>query len=149
MTNSRTRRDRRRPVRLAKPFAGRREGFSLVEIVVAMLLLSITLLALAGLMTQVAAQGRATEITAQRNAALVQSVNYYTALSYTALDPALAGCETIDAGMMPYERCVDITEAGTTRTVKIKITPTNQAYRPDSAIFERTALPVNPFNVGQ
>jgi len=149
MKNSRTlfRRSRRASVRKLVP--ARREGFSLVEIVVAMLLLSITLLALAGLMTQVAAQGRATEITAQRNAALVQSVNYYTALSYTALDPALAGCETVDAGMMPYERCVDSTEAGTTRTVKIKITPTNQAYRPDSAIFERTALPVNPFNVGQ
>ena len=126
----------------------RRDGFSLVEIVVAMMLLSVTLLALAALMTQVAAQGRATEVTAQRNAALIHHVNYFTALSYDALDPLLAGCETVDSGMLPYERCVEITQAGTTRTVKIKVTPKNTAYRPDSAIFERTALPVNPFNVG-
>lgn len=125
-----------------------RDGFSLVEIVVAMLLLSVTLLALAALMTQVAAQGRTTEMTSQRNAALIQNVNYFTALSYAAVDPALSGCEDIDSGMLPYERCVEITEAGTTRTVKIKITPANTAYKADSAIFERTALPVNPFNVG-
>ena len=148
MTHSRTRPSRSRAARCGIPAQPRREGFSLVEIVVAMMLLSITLLALAGLMTQVAAQGRATEVTAQRNAALVQSVNYYTALSYSALDPALAGCTAIDNGMMPYERCVDITQAGATRTVKIKITPRNGAFRPDSAVFERTALPVNPFNVG-
>lgn len=126
----------------------RRSGFSLVEIVVAMMLLSVTLLALAALMTQVAAQSRTTEVVAQRNAALIQQVNYYTALSYTALDPALAGCEAVESEMLPYERCVEITEVGTTRTVKIRITPRNEAYRPDSAVFERTALPVNPFNVG-
>ena len=130
------------------PAPGRRDGFSLVEIVVAMLLLSITLLALAALMTQVAAQGRTTEVTAQRNAALIQNVNYYTSLSYDAIDPALDGCEVIESGMMPYERCIEITEAGATRTVKIKVTPTNTAYRADSAIFARTALPINPFNVG-
>ena len=149
MTNSRTHSRPASGMRLGTAVRKGREGFSLVEIVVAMLLLSITLLALAGLMTQVAAQGRATEVTAQRNAALVQSINYYTALSYTALDPALGGCEMVDSGMMPYERCVEITQAGTTRTVKIVITPTNQAFRPDSALFERTALPVNPFNIGQ
>lgn len=144
-TLSRARRTRARLVRRA---AAGRSGFSLVEIVVAMMLLSVTLLALAALMTQVAAQGRTTEIVAQRNAALVQQVNYFTALSYDALDPALAGCATVESGMMPYERCVEITQAGTTRTVKIRVTPVNRAYRPDSAIFERTALPVNPFNVG-
>lgn len=128
--------------------SARRSGFSLVEIVVAMMLLSVTLLALAALMTQVAAQSRTTEVVAQRNAALIQQVNYYTALSYTALVPALAGCEAVESAMLPYERCVEITEVGTTRTVKIRITPRNEAYRPDSAVFERTALPVNPFNVG-
>ena len=140
---------RRRPrAGTARAASGRREGFSLVEVVVAMMLLSITLLALAALMTQVAAQGRTTEITAQRNAALIQNVNYYTALSYDAIDPAMGGCETVESAMMPYERCVEITEAGTTRTVKIKVTPTNTAYRADSAIFDRTALPINPFNIG-
>lgn len=141
-------RARRMRARLVRRAAAGRSGFSLVEIVVAMMLLSVTLLALAALMTQVAAQGRTTEIVAQRNAALIQQVNYFTALSYDALDPALAGCEAVDSGMMPYERCVEITQVGTTRTVKIRVTPNNQAYRPDSAIFERTALPVNPFNVG-
>lgn len=141
-------RARRLRARLARRAAAGRSGFSLVEIVVAMMLLSVTLLALAALMTQVAAQGRTTEIVAQRNAALIQQVNYFTALSYDALDPALAGCETVDSGMMPYERCVEITQAGTTRTVRIRVTPKNAAYRPDSAVFERTALPVNPFNVG-
>ena len=147
MTNTRTR-ARRSPLGRSNRAAGRRAGFSLVEIVVAMMLLSVTLLALAALMTQVAAQGRATEVVSQRNAALIQNVNYFTALSYEALDPAMAGCQTVESGMMPYERCVEITQAGTTRTVKIKVTPQNEAYRPDSAIFERTALPVNPFNVG-
>lgn len=136
----------RRPVRGGRP-AARRSGFSLVEIVVAMLLLSVTLLALAALMTQVAQQGRATEVTAQRNAVLIQQVNYFTALSYSALDPALGGCTMVLDGPMPHERCVDITAGASTRTVKIKVTPSNSAYRPDSATFERTAPPVNPFNI--
>ena len=126
----------------------RRSGFSLVEIVVAMMLLSVTLLALAALMTQVAQQGRASEVTAQRNAVLIQQVNYFTALSFDALDPALAGCTVVDDVPMPYERCVSITAGTSARTVKIKVTPTNSAYRPDSAMFERTAPPVNPFNIG-
>ena len=138
---------RRRSAEPGRRAAGR-AGFSLVEIVVAMLLLSVTLLALAALMTQVAQQGRATEATAQRNAALVRQVNYFTALSFDALDPALAGCTVVDDAPLPYERCVEISAGASTRTVKIKVTPTNSAYRPDSAIFERTASPVNPFNVG-
>ena len=148
MKNSRTRALRLHRARTDRSAPGGRAGFSLVEIVVAMMLLSVTLLALAALMTQVAAQGRATEVVSQRNAALIQNVNYFTALSYEALDPAMAGCQTVESGMMPYERCVEITQAGSTRTVKIKVTPENTAYRADSAIFERTALPVNPFNVG-
>lgn len=128
--------------------AAPRAGFSLVEIVVAMLLLSVTLLALAALMTQVAAQGRTTEVVSQRNAVLGQQVNYFTSLSYTALDAGLAGCEDVDDAMMAYERCVEITIDGLSKQVKIRITPENTAYKPDSAMFERTALPVNPFNVG-
>ena len=138
----------RHPPRDVVRIGASRAGFSLVEIVVAMLLLSVTLLALAALMTQVAQQGRATEVTAQRNAALVRHVNYFTALSFEALDPALAGCAVVDDAPMPYERCVEITAGTSTRTVKIKVTPTNSAYRPDSAMFERTAPPVNPFNIG-
>ncbi len=137
----------RRTSTLRVRLAARRDGFSLVEIVVAMILLSVTLLALAALMSQVAQQGRASEIRAQRNAVLMQQVNYFTALTYDALDAGLAGCETIDDGMMPYERCIDITQAGTTKEVKVKVTPKNTAYKPDSAMFERTAPPVNPFNV--
>ena len=137
---------RRRSVHGGRCAAGR-SGFSLVEIVVAMLLLSVTLLALAALMTQVAQQGRATEATAHRNAVLIQQVNYFTALSYSALDPALAGCTVVPDGPMPHERCVEITAGASTRTVKIKVTPANSAYRPDSATFERTAPPVNPFNI--
>ena len=135
--------------RMTRVRLARRDGFSLVEIVVAMMLLSVTLLALAALMSQVARQGRATEVTAQRNAVLIEQVNYFTALSYEALDVDLAGCEDVEGGMMSYERCVEITEDGTTRSVKIRITPANTAYRPDSAMFERTALPVNPFRVVQ
>ena len=139
---------RRRPPVDATGSGARRSGFSLVEIVVAMMLLSVTLLALAALMTQVAQQGRATEVTAQRNAVLIQQVNYFTALSFDALNPALAGCTVVDDAPMPYERCVQITAGTSARTVKIKVTPTNSAYRPDSAIFELTAPPVNPFNIG-
>ena len=142
-----------RTVRRARPAVARRTvasraGFSLVEIVVAMLLLSVTLLALAALMTQVAQQGRATEATSQRNAALMQQVNYFTALSFSAIDPALEGCTIVGDAPLPHERCVEITVEPSVRTVKIRVTPTNAAYRPDSAMFERTAPPVNPFNVG-
>lgn len=126
-----------------------RAGFSLVEIVVAMMLLSVTLLALAALMTQVAQQARATEITSQRTALLTQHINYFTSVSYTALTPALSGCLLLDEATMPHQRCVEITQAGTARTVKIRITPSNRAYRPDSAMLRRTEPPINYFNIGQ
>jgi prepilin-type N-terminal cleavage/methylation domain-containing protein len=125
-----------------------RDGFTLVEIVVAMVLLSVTLLALAALMVQVGQGGREVGTGAHRNAAMMEQINYYSTLPYDSLLTRQGGCLTVAEGSLEYDRCVSITAAANARTIQIALTPTDTRLRADTVTFVRTRPPVgNPFNL--
>jgi prepilin-type N-terminal cleavage/methylation domain-containing protein len=123
-----------------------RRGFSLVEVVVAMMIFTIVMAALGGLLFRVTLQGAATVAKAERMAAFTGRVNQLSTIPYDSL-PGRSGCT--HTGEPPHERteCVTVVNmSAKVRTVTIVITPDNPAIRPDTVTVERSG-PVagNPF----
>ncbi len=134
----------RRSTRRRETAVGRRRGgFSLVEIIVAMTLLSIVLLSLAKLSTVVGVRGRSNAILLKRNAALQVEVNKVGATPYGNLATWSATLvkDSVDTlnGFI-YKRRTKITPAasGSRSTVKIVILPMSDTTKKDSAVFDRT-----------
>ena len=133
----------RRSTRRREGARRRRNGFSLVEIVVAMTLLSIVLLSLAKLSTVVGVRGRANAVVLKRNAALQVEVNKLGAIPYGNLagwSTTLAK-DTVDTlNGFVYKRRVKVTAAtsGARSTVKILVMPMSDTTKKDSVVFDRS-----------
>jgi prepilin-type N-terminal cleavage/methylation domain-containing protein len=120
-------------------------GFSLIESVVALIVVGATLVVLAPVLFHVANQRVEDEGVTEREAALRSEANRLSLLTFTSLD-AQAGCTNV-SGDLPHSRCVTITTVSAyERTVKVKITPTNTLVPKDSVVFTRTNVRSNPFN---
>ncbi len=131
-------------------WASNRElGFTLIEIVIAMTLLSITLVSLAAWTYHVARRSVNSAAVAYRTAALTEQVGRLTVLPFADLDAEDTGvsCPKITNPPFPHERCITVTTvSATVRGVLVVITPDNTQFRPESLRFERTRSAVNPFN---
>lgn len=126
-----------------------RRGFSLIEILVAMTLLSIVLMSLARITFTVASRGRTNDIVAKRNAVLVQEANKFNAMSFANLAGFTATNVTLTSGDFKYNRAVTITYNTSTRaTIKIVITPSLDATKKDSVFVHRVNPPGSPLCVG-
>jgi prepilin-type N-terminal cleavage/methylation domain-containing protein len=80
--------------------ARERSGFSLIEVVVAMMLLTVVMGALTVLAAKTSARARRADILAKRNYAMVQQINRYTAVPFDTLrfrlnNDALSARDTI------------------------------------------------------
>lgn len=115
-----------------------RDGFSLIEIMVAMTLLSVVLLALGALSIQTSRRGALMTLGAQRNAAMAAQVNQLSSLPFDSL-AGRAGCTTIATAPYPRTQCVIVTIVSPRqRRVMIVIQPSAPALRPDTSILIRT-----------
>jgi prepilin-type N-terminal cleavage/methylation domain-containing protein len=99
----------------------RASGFSLIEILVALSLLSIILLGLARVTFQMAATGRTADVVAKRNAALIEEANKYNAMLYANIAPSPA--TTLTFGDFTFQRTVTTTVTGNRTTINIVIVP--------------------------
>ncbi len=128
--------------------ARKRGGFVLLEVIVAMIILSIVLSSLAALMFRVSRGAFLSTGGAYRNGVLLQEVNRLEALPYDSL---ALGTTTSSVSALPYPHTTQITitnPATNQKLVKILITPTNALYRRDSVLFIRTlGQPTNEFNL--
>ncbi len=125
-----------------------RAGITMVEVVVALILLGVTLMALAGLMVQVGQKGREVGTGVHRNATMIEQINYYSAVPYDSLLMLQGGCTTVTQQRTQFEQCVSITPNGDTRAIAIALTPANTRLAADTVRFERTKPPSpNPFNI--
>jgi hypothetical protein len=124
-----------------------RAGISLVEIVVAMTLMSAVLIPVAGITALGANRAVRTAGATYRQGILNQEVNRLTALPFATL-PGAAGCTTVATGTFPHTRCVAVTDVtGTLRRVRVVVTPAQPGVRPDSATFDRANPPTgNPLS---
>jgi prepilin-type N-terminal cleavage/methylation domain-containing protein len=126
---------------------GSREGFTLVEIVVAMTILSVVMVTLAGLTFQTARRSISAQGNDQRQAVVMQQLNQMAAVPYDSLGAgSYTGCTTITASF-GYTRCLTMTQVNTNlRRMTIIITPTQPLWRADTVRVERKKPPVNPLN---
>ena len=123
-------------------------GVSLIEIMIALSILSVVLLALGGLMFDVARHSRRSTAVAYRSAALESATSWIQALPWDSL-PTVVGCtDSITTGLLEYTRCVElVSNTASSRLARIIISPTGVLQaRPDTVTVERTkARASSPF----
>lgn len=128
----------------------RRRGFSLIEVMVAMTILSIVLMTLAKFALVIAVRGRGNDLAARRTAALQLESNKFGAMPFTTITTWPTVDRTATLGNFTYTRKLTITAQSSTRyTIKIVVVPQSDATKQDSVTLDRT-LPPNgtPLCVG-
>jgi hypothetical protein len=115
-----------------------RKGIALVEVIVAMVLLAVTVSALAPMMYSVSRSTMKVTGNAYRNGVLMHEVNRLIALPYDSV-PVGTAYYSVSTGAYPHTRVVNVTEpAEKLKVVSIILTPVNPIYKPDTIVFDRT-----------
>ncbi len=103
-----------------------KKGFSLVEVLVALTLLSIIFMGLARVSFQMAASARSNSITAKRTAVIIQEANKFNAMPFASLSAYNNTTTTLKYGDVTFQRRIAVTPQTTDNTrylIKIAITP--------------------------
>lgn len=117
----------------------KRQGFSLVEVMVAMTLLGIVMMSLAKMSVTVATIGRNNDLVAKRNAVLQMEANKLGAMPFDSLATFSTTTKTFTQGKFSYSRRLRITALSTTRdSIKIVVTPTSNTAKKDSVVIIRS-----------
>ena len=130
---------RRRKRRAAeRPQPKRRDGFALVEAMVAMVLFAIATLGLAAMSVAVARRAVTSAATTARAATMGEQVDRLQAIPYDSI-AARAGCTVITGPPLPHTRCIVITNLPNTKVqIRLTVTPTDPKLRPDTSTFTRS-----------
>jgi hypothetical protein len=107
---------------------------------IALSLLSVVLLALGGLMFEVARHTRQSTAVAYRSAALESSSSWVQGLPWDSLPGAVGCTDSITTGVFQYTRCVELVATTPhSRLARIIISPSGALFaRPDTVTVERT-----------
>lgn len=117
----------------------KRQGFSLVEVMVAMTMLAIVMMSLAKMSVTVATMGRLNDVVAKRNAVLQMEANKLGAVPFDSLANFSTTTKTFTQGTFSYQRRLVITVASTNRdSIKIVVTPTAYTSKKDSVFIIRS-----------
>lgn len=120
----------------------------MLEVVVAIILLSVILTALAGLTFTTAKQAMLNTDGSKVQAASLETVNRFSALPYDALAGA-AGCDTLGTSNNHLQRCVTVTATGNSSQVEIVTTPLQRSAAAITVRFNRVAPgSTNPLCIG-
>lgn len=116
-------------------------GVSLIEIMIALSILSTVLVALGGLMFQAANYTRRSAAVSYRGAAAERWAAWVQHLPWDSLATAV-GCTTDTSGQLVYTRCVTVQDipgvAPQRKRVTVTITPTGPiTIRPDTVVVDR------------
>jgi prepilin-type N-terminal cleavage/methylation domain-containing protein len=120
----------------------RRQGFSLIEVMVALTMLAIVMMSLAKIGVSIATRGRTNDLVAKRNAVLQSEANKLGDLPFDSLSKFDATTKSFTRSGFNYSRRLTLTAASSSRyTVKIVVIPTNTSARKDSVMFDRSRPP--------
>ena len=111
---------------VARRLRGARAGFSLVEVLVALTLLSIILMSLARVTFQMAAQSRSNGAIAKRTAVIIQEANKFNSIAFSTLSSYNNTTKNLKYGDLTFQRRVTVTSTAsnnTRYTIKIVVTP--------------------------
>ena len=133
------------PVQPASPA----RGFTLIEVMVSMTILSVGILVLSGLLLRSSRMAEAASSVSYQTAILAAELGRYDAIPFTQL-AAGTTCTTVTASPLPHDLCITITNvSANVRQVKVKVTPTGPTtIAADSVVFERSisGYPANPLD---
>jgi prepilin-type N-terminal cleavage/methylation domain-containing protein len=116
-----------------------RRGFSLIEVLMAMTLLSVVLMSMAKMAFVLAARGRENDVVAKRNAVLVQEANKFNSMPFDSIATTSTAEKTYTFGDFKFTRRLTVTNNSSIwRTVKIVIVPYVDPTRTDSVYVNRT-----------
>ena len=122
-----------------------RDGFSLVEAIVALTILAVVLVPLAGMSYQVASQSVRSTLEMHRAGVMTQEGGRLTVLPFDSL-PSAAGCDTVMTQPLPHRSCVVVTDLSIDdRRVSVVVEPTSPIVRADTLVLRRTRPGANPF----
>ena len=108
----------------------------------------LTLAGFAGLTFQYLRRVRTLDGRTAQLALMAEEAQRLTVLPFDSL-ASRAGCATVSGGTLPRTRCVTVTDVNTGRKqVRIVITPTNTAIKPDTVVFHRVRPPYNALCTG-
>jgi prepilin-type N-terminal cleavage/methylation domain-containing protein len=125
---------------------GRTHGFTLIEVLISITILSLGTLGLAALLARSSREARLVSMGVYRTAALSEEVSRLGAVPFTSL-AAGTTCVTITAAPFPHTRCSVITTVSAkVMSVKVRITPTATSLAADSTTFERSTSIIPPLN---
>ena len=118
--------------------ARRSEGMSLIEVMIAITILSVVLMALGGIMYDVARHSRDSAVATYRTGAAQLAVAWINRLPFDNLSNTI-GCTSDSTGTLEYNRCITVTDpTPTLKMVQIVIQPTgNLTAVPDTQVIYR------------
>jgi prepilin-type N-terminal cleavage/methylation domain-containing protein len=118
---------------------GLNQGFTLIEVLVSITILSLSTLALATLLARSSRQATAASASLYQTTALSEEVGRLGAMPFSLLTVGTT-CVTVTAHPLPHTRCTTITDVSAKRKiVNVKITPSgNPLLSADSTMFERS-----------
>ncbi|MDP9178901.1 MAG: prepilin-type N-terminal cleavage/methylation domain-containing protein [Gemmatimonadota bacterium] len=122
---------------------GKRRGFILLEVIVAITLLALVLTPLAAMVFKITSRSHRIIGSAYRNGVLMQQVNLLESLPFDSL---AIGTSTLTSTSMPYPYTRTVTVSLISQVYELKakkviltITPTNPLYKPDTTVFVRSS----------
>jgi prepilin-type N-terminal cleavage/methylation domain-containing protein len=114
-------------------------GFTLIEVLVSMTMLSVASLALGTLLFRAARQANATSSASYQTATLAGTAGRMDALPFDSL-AAGTSCVTVTAAPFPHSQCTTVNSVSAkVKTIVIVVTPSGNALmRPDTTLLTRT-----------
>lgn len=133
---------------MARGMDSARDGFTLVEALMAMLLSTVVLMSLAPALLHVAGQQRVFQGTAAADGVLLAEANRFAAIPFDEL-PQEDECVSVELGEFPHTRCVTVVSSSTRRRgLTIVVTPLRSGLSGDTITVDRRRPRKNPLNGG-
>ncbi|HEY2824624.1 MAG TPA: hypothetical protein VGI83_03675 [Gemmatimonadales bacterium] len=132
--------------------ATRTAGFAMVEVVIALVILSTVLIALGGIMFQMTRNGTKSANVTLRSGAMLTAEAWVQGLPYDSLaSSTFVGCGSQTIGSVSYTRCLTYTDVTSTlRRAKVVITFSGlYAALPETLVVDRTkpSVRIANFNI--
>jgi prepilin-type N-terminal cleavage/methylation domain-containing protein len=115
----------------------RQEGFTIMEVIVALVLFAVVLTSLAGLSVAAARAAVTNSDAATRQAYSLELANRYMTLPWNAL-PTGQWSDTVGTPNNTYRRTYNRVSAGVTDTLIISVTPLQRGQQPETMRLIRT-----------
>jgi len=128
-----------------------REGFTLVEVVVALVMMAVILTMLAGLTYATARQAIVADNATARQAVALQTLNRYATMPYANIPASITpnACDTVGTTNREFETCVTLTPATNATVIEVVTTPLQHNVPASTHRIVRAAPPTqNPLCMG-